>query len=354
MPSRCARPHMLRRMPPQSVSLMFSRQNLFPRFLRHERIDQSVMRRALGLSIGAALCAISGCAQPPGQHTAATNSKEYFSSAVYGPASPRVVSDGTSIPRGGGQYLVGRPYTIAGKTYYPSEKTAGYSAVGMASWYGDAFHGRRTANGEIYDKTSVSAAHPTMPLPSYARVTNLRNHYSIIVRVNDRGPYHGGRVMDVSQRVAEALDFKNIGTARVQVDYVGKAGLEGSDDQTLLATLRTDGNFASLNGIPTLAPILVAVRPAAPVGGRAALEPPTVLADAAPLRATAVLPARGPLPPNRPFDLGAIRQVLVAPSVTATDLVALRSTPAQGAQASGSAMHARLPRSGVSGAAGFN
>ena len=78
----------------------------------------------------------------------------------------------------------------------------------MASWYGAAFHGRRTANGEVYDMASLTAAHPTMPLPSYARVTNLGNGYSIIVRVNDRGPYHAGRVMDVSSRVADVLDMK--------------------------------------------------------------------------------------------------------------------------------------------------
>ncbi len=91
----------------------------------------------------------------------------------------------------------------------------------MASWYGDAFHGRRTANGEVYDMRSLTAAHPTMPLPSYARVTNLSNGYSVIVRVNDRGPYHGGRVMDVSSRVADVLDFKSTGTAKIKVEYVG-------------------------------------------------------------------------------------------------------------------------------------
>ena len=111
------------------------------------------------------------------------------------------------VPRGGGQYLVGRPYTVAGRRYVPAENPS-YSAVGMASWYGAAFHGRRTANGEVYDMASLSAAHPTMPLPSYARVTNLGNGYSVIVRVNDRGPYHAGRVMDVSSRVADILDMK--------------------------------------------------------------------------------------------------------------------------------------------------
>ena len=170
---------------------------------------------------------LAGCAQPPSQH--ARRGGEFFSVARYGPASPRVVDDGEPVPRGGGQYLVGHPYTIAGRTYYPSEN-AHYAAVGMASWYGDAFHGRRTANGEVYDMRSLTAAHPTMPLPSYARVTNLGNGYSMIVRVNDRGPYSPGRIMDVSSRVADMLDFKSAGTAKVKVEYVGPAPLAGTDD----------------------------------------------------------------------------------------------------------------------------
>ena len=163
---------------------------------------------------------LSGCAQQPVVRTASSrHGHEYFSEAKYGAASPRVVEDGQPVPRGGGQYLVGHPYTIAGHTYYPRENP-NYSAVGLASWYGDAFHGRRTANGEVYDMRSLSAAHPTMPLPSYARVTNLSNGYSVIVRVNDRGPYHAGRVMDVSSRVADVLDMKAMGTAKVKVEVI--------------------------------------------------------------------------------------------------------------------------------------
>ena len=178
-----------------------------------------------------------GCAQSPQQIAAAYHGREYFPSSVYGPASRRVIADGQPIPHGGGQYLVGKPYTVAGQTYYPSEHRV--IQVGNASWYGDAFHGRLTANGEIYDRDGFTAAHPTMPLPSYARVTNLRNNYSMIVRVNDRGPYASNRVMDVSRRVAEALDFKRYGTAKVKVEYVGRASLAGSDDARLFATLRT-------------------------------------------------------------------------------------------------------------------
>jgi rare lipoprotein A len=144
---------------------------------------------------------------------------------------------------------------VAGRRYYPAENPS-YTAVGMASWYGAAFHGRRTANGEVYDMASLSAAHPTMPLPSYARVTNLENGYSVIVRVNDRGPYHGGRVMDVSSRVADVLDMKAMGTAKVKVDYVGPAPIEGSDDSQLPASLRTDGSPANMIGYS--APVMVA------------------------------------------------------------------------------------------------
>ena len=202
--------------------------------------------------LGAVLSAggLGGCAQSPQQVAAASHGKEYFPSSVYGAASRRVIADGQPIPRGGGQYLVGKPYVVAGQTYYPSERKI--VQVGNASWYGDAFHGRLTANGEIYDRDGFTAAHPTMPLPSYARVTNLRNNASMIVRVNDRGPYASSRVMDVSRRVAEALDFKRSGTAKIKVEYVGRASLDGSEDAKLYATLRTDGP-ARWQGEPAMA-----------------------------------------------------------------------------------------------------
>jgi rare lipoprotein A len=198
------------------------------------------------MGLGVACWALAGCAPPPAPHVSYSHGREHFAQGKkWGHASPKVVADGERVPRGGGQYLVGRPYTVAGRRYYPAENPS-YTAVGMASWYGAAFHGRRTANGEVYDMASLSAAHPTMPLPSYARVTNLGNGYSVIVRVNDRGPYHPGRVMDVSSRVADVLDMKGMGTAKVKVDYVGAAPIEGSDDSQLLASLRTDGSPANI------------------------------------------------------------------------------------------------------------
>ncbi len=220
------------------------------------RVFANTLRRLGAASLGASAVALAGCAtQTAQQHY--SHGHEYFSQSKYGHASPKVVADGQPVPRGGGQYLVGRPYTVAGHRYYPSEEP-GYSAVGMASWYGAAFHGRRTANGEVYDMASLTAAHPTMPLPSYARVTNLSNGYSIVVRVNDRGPYHGGRVMDVSSKVADVLDFKGAGTARIKVEYVGRAPMEGSDDSYLLASLRTDGSPANLIGYSP--PVMMASR----------------------------------------------------------------------------------------------
>ncbi len=164
-------------------------------------------------------------------------------------ASPRVVADGEPVPKGGGVYRVGKPYVVAGRVYVP-EADPNYSAVGLASWYGDDFHGRYTANGEVFDKESISAAHPTLPLPSYVRVTNLANRKSIIVRVNDRGPYAHGRLIDVSVKTAKLLGFYGHGVAEVKVDYVGQAPLAGSDDRKLMATLR--------EGAPAEPPVMIA------------------------------------------------------------------------------------------------
>jgi len=140
----------------------------------------------------------------------------------------RVIPLGQPVPRGGGYYSIGKPYQIAGAWYTPREEP-GYDRVGSASWYGELFHGRRTANGEIYDMDRLSAAHPTLPLPVYARVTNLNNGRSLVVRINDRGPYARDRIIDLSRRSAELLGFRNHGTATVRVKYLGRAPLNGDD-----------------------------------------------------------------------------------------------------------------------------
>jgi len=199
----------------------------------------------------------------------------------YGVASsPRMVEFGEPVPKGGGTYRLGKPYVIGGRTYVPEENRT-YRAEGLASWYGDDFHGRLTANGEIFDMTAVSAAHPTLPMPSYVRVTNLANDKSMIVRVNDRGPYHGDRIIDLSVRVAKLLGLHELGLARVRVEYVGPASLDGSDDRQLVATLR--------QGQPAPAPsavMLASAKPFVPELRQAAWQ------------------GSVPLPDGRPYSLG--------------------------------------------------
>jgi rare lipoprotein A len=151
--------------------------------------------------------------------------------------SDRLVAEGEPVPKGGGTYRAGKPY-IADARPYTVDANSSYRGEGLASYYGPDFHGRVTANGELYDMHAISAAHPAMPLPSYARVTSLDNGRSIIVRVNDRGPYVRNRIIDLSIGTAKALKFYGHGLARVRVEYIGAAPLEGSDDAMLLATLR--------------------------------------------------------------------------------------------------------------------
>jgi rare lipoprotein A len=118
-----------------------------------------------------------------------------------------------------GRYKIGRPYQIKETWYYPAENFK-YVETGIASWYGRKFHGKKTANGETYDMNTLTAAHRTLPLPSVVRVINLKNGRSLNLRVNDRGPFARGRIIDVSRRAAQLLDFQRAGTARVRVEIV--------------------------------------------------------------------------------------------------------------------------------------
>ena len=113
-----------------------------------------------------------------------------------------------------------KPYSVLGKRYYPLKTGKGYSEEGIASWYGQKFHGHLTANGETYDMFTMSAAHKTLPLPSFVRVTNLLNGRQAVVRVNDRGPFHNNRVIDLSFAAAMKLDVISTGTAKVKVEVV--------------------------------------------------------------------------------------------------------------------------------------
>ncbi len=178
-------------------------------------------------------------------------------------------------------YKIGAPYQIDGIWYYPAEDWS-YDETGIASWYGEAFHGKYTANGEIFDLNGITAAHRTLPLPSIVQVTNLENGRSIMVRVNDRGPFARGRIIDVSRRSAQLLGFEGKGTAKVRVRIM------------VPETIQAASLAGRLGGEPELA----AARPkAAPVDKVAAesLPPPGVAvasAQLAPARQPSAPPAR--------------------------------------------------------------
>lgn len=131
----------------------------------------------------------------------------------------KTVAGPTEPPSDGGVYKVGNPYQVFDRWYYPAEDP-GYDQTGVASWYGPGFHGLRTANGELFDENALTAAHTTLPMPSYVRVTNLANGRAVILRVNDRGPFVDDRLIDVSRRAAQLLGFQGQGTAQVRVEAV--------------------------------------------------------------------------------------------------------------------------------------
>ncbi|WP_088343507.1 MULTISPECIES: septal ring lytic transglycosylase RlpA family protein [Rhodomicrobium] len=241
---------------------------------------------------------------------------------------PRIVELGQPVPKGGGVYKVGAPYRQNGRLYTPSEVRR-YDETGVASWYGELFHGRRTANGEIYDMEALSAAHPTLPLPSYVRVTNLRNGRSMVVRVNDRGPYVGGRVIDLSWAVASLLEMKGSGTAPVRVQYLGPAPLNGGEryEREVLAAQRWAGPHVAFAASPAKA-----FRQAASLGAarNTAALPASFVTAAAEPRMDVVIPAR---------DRGAIR-----PDTIPASFIVAQTTPKYAPAPSGPPPSRPLPR----------
>jgi rare lipoprotein A len=204
--------------------------------------------------------------------------------------------------RAQGLYKVGKPYQIEGTWYYPAEDWT-YNESGIASWYGEAFHGKNTANGETFDLNAITAAHRTLPLPTIVEVTNLDNGRTLQVRVNDRGPYARGRIIDLSRRSAQLLGFEGSGTAKVRVRILVPESIQaaslarrnGSDDKAV----------AALDAPPVPAPLpKVAAQPLAPPPGVRAVAPPLPPSLPAPspeqipqLAAVAPLPPLPPLPP---------------------------------------------------------
>lgn len=149
------------------------------------------------------------------------------------------------------------PYTVLGKTYYLMEDETDYRERGIASWYGQKFHGRKTSNGEVYDMFAMTAAHKTLPIPSYVRVTNLNNGRQLVVRVNDRGPFHGDRIIDLSYAAAHRLGFASQGTAPVEVEIVLPGGpppppyrAEPAQTSPEPDTKKTPGGPVGSDGLP--------------------------------------------------------------------------------------------------------
>lgn len=199
-----------------------------------------------------------------------------------------------------GIYKVGNPYTIQGRRYYPKE-SYNYSETGVASWYGPKFHGKQTANGEIFDKYELTAAHKTLQLPSIIRVTNLANGRAVILRVNDRGPFSRDRVLDVSERAATLLGFKNNGTTRVRIDVMPQE----SKQVASLAKAGTDtrGYEVALNSKKQIDPennmVLPPRRPVQTIQVASVNQAPQAEYRAGSLAPVQVQPLTPPLPPQK-------------------------------------------------------
>ena len=218
----------------------------------------------------------------------------------------------SSSPRG--VYKLGQPYQIQGRWYYPEFDPA-YDRVGLASWYGEPFHGRATANGERFDRGIVTAAHPTMPLPSLVRVVNLTNNRELVVRVNDRGPFVGDRIIDLSQEAARQLGFERQGLAQVRVQFVRLADADGEPPQPTARRPRAPLPERPVEPSPQLVALTPAqARTPAPVPERPA-EPPPQLVAAAPAQCH-----------GRFIQVGAFAEPLRARRVAA-ELHALQAMP---------------------------
>lgn len=195
--------------------------------LGQRRKPTATIRTLVGVSLGALV--VTACAAP----------KPKLASRL-----PQDPSASSQAPSGaGGTYKVGKPYQVAGVWYVPKEDP-NYNRVGVASWYGAQFHAKTTANGETFNMDAMTAAHTTLPMPSLVEVTNLENGRKVVVRVNDRGPFVGNRIIDMSRAAARELDFESKGLARVRVRYLGPAPLGGGSDPGVRRARLSIGPFS--------------------------------------------------------------------------------------------------------------
>jgi rare lipoprotein A len=237
-------------------------------------------RCLMALSLGG-LVLLAGCGTPPESRRAAS-----------------------AVTEEHGVYKVGQPYQINGVWYYPSEDLS-YDETGIASWYGEDFHGKYTANGEVFDLNALTAAHRTLPMPSIVQVTNLDNGRSLKLRVNDRGPYSRGRIIDVSRRAAQLLGFESPGTAKVRVRILAPDSI-----QAKLVALNQGGSQPI---VESAAPL-----PVAPVATERLSTPPGVKVAKTDL----------PLPPPAPVQPTSLPPAVVAPPPLPAQVttVAVRTT----------------------------
>lgn len=194
--------------------------------------------------------------------------------------APPPEKPGVTVPANAGVYRIGNPYQVGGTWYYPREQPD-YDETGIASWYGPGFYGNLTADGEMFTSQDLTAAHKTLPLPVNVRVTNLDNGHSLVVRVNDRGPFAQGRIIDVSERAAKLLGFLEKGTARVRVQYVARADLPTGKPQPFGA-----GTPETVqNALPPVPNSKVETDTLAPIPGtrEAAAKPVTAMPKPAPV-----------------------------------------------------------------------
>ena len=187
-------------------------------------MNSNVLRNSIVLPV---LLAVVSCSSAPEQTPESPNKGRYSISQDRAPT--RIVDLSIIpevIPQPINRTMAGNrsPYTVLGKSYQVLPTEEGYNESGVASWYGEKFHGHKTSNGEVFDMYQVSAAHKSLPIPSFLRVTNLDNNRSIVVRVNDRGPFHGDRVIDLSYAAALKLGYADRGTARVQLESIVASG----------------------------------------------------------------------------------------------------------------------------------
>ncbi len=246
--------------------------SVLPRWLPAQPVHKPLMALMLAMALALAGCATPRYSAPPSPH-----------------------------------HKVGKPYKVKGKWYRPAHDP-GYNKVGMASWYGRDFHGRATANGEIYNMNALTAAHTTLPLPSMVEVTNLENRRKVVVRVNDRGPFASNRIIDLSRAAARRLGFEKNGLAKVRVRYLGPAALPGQRSNRIYAKAAPKQPAVAATKDYHHHPITEArngvTGAVSVVGGPPSVSPPTAVAPvpsptvSIPPPATAIILASSPASPS--------------------------------------------------------